>query len=196
MASASDNMHRANSGTLGPNWNGGCQIASNAAVGLSGGAFNVDWYTAIVFTSDCYSECAIAGTADADCAVAARVQDASNYYMLYNAGSGGLFLFSHDGGGFHNLNSFGGTVVLGDTIRIWPIGGDIHCYQNGIELAGSPIPDGTFTGGSPGIVCFGNSAGIGVDNWAASDGVAPAVGKYPFLNVGHRPYPYRPGVAR
>lgn len=196
MASASDNFNRANSGSLGPNWNGGCQISGNVAIGLNGSAFNVDWYTAVLFASDHYSECAIAGSANADNAVAARVQDAINYYMLYNAGSGGLFLFSHDSGGFHNLNSFGGTVSVGDMLRLWPIGTSIHCYKNGVELSGSPIIDGTLSGGSPGIVCFGNAAGLGVNNWSASDGIVVSTGRYPYVNLSQRPWPFAPGRAR
>lgn len=164
---ASDDFHVAGI-TLGANWHGGCQSNGTVAFGLVGGVFNIDWWTADAFNNDQYSQCVFA-TANADCAVAARVTDALNFYMLYNQGSGGLLLFKRVAGSFTSLNNFGGTVVNGDTIKLECIGTALHCYKNGSELSGSPIADATFGGGAAGIVCFGSSAASSVDDFLADN---------------------------
>lgn len=154
--------------TLGANWNGGCQSNGSVAYGLVGGIFNVDWWTADAFNNDQYAQCVIV-TTNTDCAVAARVVDALNFYMLYNAGSGGAFLFKRVAGSFTNLNSFGGTVSSGDTLKLECIGTSLHCYKNGVELSGSPITDASFASGAAGIVCFGNSTSASVDDFLANN---------------------------
>lgn len=162
-------------GTLGPNWHGGCQSSGLFAYGINGGAFNADWWTADAFNSDHYSQAGIAGTANADNAVAVRIQDANNFYMLYNPSSGGLSLFIRNGGSFTNIGSIGGTVIVTDTIKLEAIGTSLHCYNNGVELSGSPFTDATFSGGSAGIICFNNNPLLGLDNFRADNVGAPGV---------------------
>lgn len=154
--------------TLGANWAGGCQSNGSVAYGLVGGVFNVDWWTADAFNNDHYAQCKLV-TANQDCAIAARVTDALNFYMLYNQGSGGLLLFKRVAGSFTSLNNFGGTVSNGDTVKLECIGTAIHCYKNGGELSGSPITDSQFASGAAGIVCFGNSTTASVDDFLADN---------------------------
>lgn len=167
--SFSDDFNRADSGTLGANWNGGCQISNNRATGLTGGAFNADWWTANTVAADQFSQCEMSGGANADNAAAGRVQDASNFYMHYNAGSGGTYIFKRVGGSFSSLASFGGTIVVNDLLKIVCNGTTLQAFVNGTQVGSDVTGQTDFATGQPGIVCFGNSTSSGVDNWQGGD---------------------------
>jgi hypothetical protein len=131
--------------------------------------------------------------ANGDNGVALRHQSSTDqYYMVYNSGGGAFQVYLRNGGYtlLDTLSASAGLAV-GDVIRGEIDGNTIVGKVNGVPI-GSPVSaGGTLSGGQPGIVLF--NAFRGLDNWNAGD--LQKI-RNPYLNSGHRPYPFRPGIAR
>jgi hypothetical protein len=171
VSTATDNFTRANAATLGANWTAinsltSLQILSNTAQTQGTGAFQGNFYSAVTFPSDHWSQCTIGAVTSRSssyllCPV--RVQSgAESFYTImvttdgttqctirrFTAGAGTDIATCTQ-----NLNNLAGRAFqTGDFLTVTAVGSTITAYINGTQVA--TVTDANFTGGSPGILGF------------------------------------------
>jgi hypothetical protein len=168
---ASDDFNRADGGP-GPNWTavseGGMSISGQQVTGVVG-AGTGDIRTAEGYASDQYSQVEVTSTQLTGgqwVGPAVRLQGGgqNGYAGIYywNFGSPELRLYERSGGSWSQLGGYSsGPLPAGTKLRLVAVGNTISFQVNGVQRIG--ITDGSFTGGAPGIVAFGNPQ---ADNWS------------------------------
>jgi hypothetical protein len=179
----SDNFNRAN-GSLGPNWtaisDGGMSIASDQVIGTVG-ATTGDIRTAETYTSDQSSQVTVTSTALSGGqwvgpAVRMQASGQNAYVGLYywNFGSPEMLIFARISGGWSQLGSYNsGALSAGTTLMLQAVGSTITFWANGVLRIS--VTDGTFTGGAPGIMAYGNAT---ADNWSGQDATSGGATSY------------------
>ena len=170
---AADDFNRAD-GSLGPNWSdisdGGLVISSQVVTGTVG-QVSGDIWSAQAFGSDQYSQDEVTSaqlTGGQWVGPGVRLQNGGqNGYVgfyYWNFGSPELMLFKRSGGGWAEIG--GGAypvspLAAGAKIQVTAVGSKISLLLNGTAVIS--VTDTSFTGGSPGIVSYGNPT---ADNWS------------------------------
>src|SRR5689334_10734023 len=175
---ASDDFNRAD-GALGVGWtaisDGSMSISSQAVIGKAG-ATTGEIRTGETYPSDQFSQIQVTSTPLSGgqwAAAAVRVQNSgqNGYAGLYywNFGSPELMLFKRSNGAWTQLGATynSGTLAAGTQLRLVATGSTISFLQNGVQRIS--VTDTSFTGGSPGIMAFGNST---ADNWSGGSSFA------------------------
>jgi hypothetical protein len=169
---ASDDFNRADGG-LGPNWtavaDGGMSISSQMVIGMAGATAG-DIRTGATYPSDQYSQVEVTSarlTGGQWIGSAVRLQNGglNGYVGLYywNSGSPELMVFKRSGGGWTRLGSAysSGPLAAGTQLTLSVVGNSIVFLENGVQRIS--VADSSFTGGSPGIMAYGNAT---ADNWS------------------------------
>jgi Putative esterase len=173
---ASDDFNRADGG-LGPNWtdisDGGLAISSQLVMGTAGQVTG-DMWSAQAFGSDQYSQDEVTSTQltggqwiGPGVRLQNGGQDGYVGFYYWNFGSPELMLFKRSGGGWAEIG--GGAypvspLAAGTTIGLTAAGSKISLLLNGTTVIS--VTDTSFTGGSPGIVAYGNPT---ADNWSGGN---------------------------
>jgi len=172
---ASDDFNRADGG-VGASWtaisDGGMSIASQQVTGTAGVLTGGIW-AAGSFTSDQYSAVQVTSTQLTGgqwIGAAVRVQNGglNGYVGLYywNNGSPVLELFKRSGGNWAQLGGAysSGPLAGGTRLEVAAVGNTISFMENGVQRIG--VSDGSFTGGAPGMMAYGNAT---ADNWSGGN---------------------------
>ena len=173
---ASDDFNRADGG-LGPNWtdisDGGLAISSQLVTGTAGQVTG-DMWSAQAFGSDQYSQDEVTSTQltggqwiGPGVRLQNGGQDGYAGFYYWNFGSPELMLFKRSGGGWAEIG--GGAypvspLAAGTMIELTAVGSKISLLLNGTAVIS--VTDTSFTGGSPGIVAYGNPT---ADNWSGGN---------------------------
>ena len=173
---ASDDFNRADGG-LGPNWtdisDGGLAISSQLVTGTAGQVTG-DMWSAQAFGSDQYSQDEVTSTQltggqwiGPGVRLQNGGQDGYVGFYYWNFGSPELMLFKRSGGGWAEIG--GGAypvspLAAGTMIELTAVGSKISLLLNGTAVIS--VTDTSFTGGSPGIVAYGNPT---ADNWSGGN---------------------------
>ena len=167
VSTATDNFTRANAGTLGANWTAinsisSLQIVSNTAESNTTSAYNGNFYSAITFPNDQWSQCTISsivsgGTPIALCVV--RVQAAAeSFYYLQISGDGttsctiGKFAAGTKTDLTSSCTPPHHPLIAGDQLTLTVVGSTLTGYLNGFKIL--QVADTTYTSGSPGVVQY------------------------------------------
>lgn len=122
-----------------------------------------------IFPPDQFAECVIAwgASGSGQMGPAVRMNGVGNGYgALISRGSGVVQMAAFKNGAV--LATLGvSSAASGDLVRITAVGTTIAFQVNGVEVFS--ITDTFWDVGVPGIVSFGATFGIYVDNWSASD---------------------------
>lgn len=158
---ASDNFTRADNASLGTNWTAvptetGFSIASNKAVPFDRLVDSCQYYNAITWPNDQYSEITVATISSPGvdntgigCLVRAS-SSADTYYRAWAGGSAGnLYLRKRIAGAGTNLASFALSVTTGDKIRLIASGTTISVQVNGVQKIS--VTDASIASGNSGI---------------------------------------------
>jgi hypothetical protein len=207
MATASDDFNRANNADLGANWTptvGGDDtwtISGNQAVVSDDTSDCSEYYSAVAFGANQFSQCTIVAVGD-DVGVgpgpAVRVGSASKSYYSITCGSIGTQLRKAVAGTITEIDTDGTVWVNGDVARLEINGSTITVKRNGVEIAALTNTDGDLTTGQPGIFYSSVAAVPGaIDDWSGGDLVEGTLGYRCIDELGtRRPAPFRPGLAR
>ena len=169
--SATDDFNRADGG-LGPNWtamsDGAMAISSQAVIGTVGTTTG-EIRTGETYPGDQYSQVEVTSTQLTGgqwIGPAVRVQNGGqNCYLgiyYWNSGSPELMLFERNAGNWTELSAYNtAPLAAGTQLRLVAAGNTISFLENGVQRIS--LSDGTFTGGAPGIMAYGNAK---ADNWS------------------------------
>ena len=144
-------------------------ISSQAVTGTVG-ATTGEIRTAESYGSDQYSQVEVTSTQLTGgqwIGPAVRLQGGgqNGYVGIYywNFGAPQLRLYLRNGGNWTELGSayYSGALAAGTQLQVTAAGSTISFLENGTALI--TVTDGTFTGGAPGIVAYGNPL---ADNWS------------------------------
>ena len=179
---ASDDFNRADGG-VGAGWtaisDGGMSIASQQLTGTAG-VLTGDIWAANTFASDQYSAVQVTSTQLTGglwVGPAVRVQNGGlgAYVGIYswNNGSPVLELFKRSGGNWAQLGGSysSGPLAAGTQLEVAAVGNTISFMENGVQRIG--VSDGSFTGGAPGMMAYGNAT---ADNWSGGNAASYSVG--------------------
>lgn len=180
MATANDDFNRADAGTLGSNWTTQtnevtCGVTSNKVARTNIFNFNGNWYNAVSFTGDHYSQavCQV-NNADAGIAVRCRCQPSAQSYYAGGADANqfGTFkyrIWKNVAGTLTSLAAHGSQeTAAGDVVRLEVQGTSLKLFVNSVELLSTT--DSALSGGAPGLNADINPTGTAVwDDWVGSD---------------------------
>lgn len=172
---ATDNFNRTNAGTLGADWTDigatPISVAANQAVAAGTDFISFNYWNAIAFPSNQYSQFVIGTGSIGKCYwdAAVRVADVNNYYGFDVTNDGNTYnLYSTIGGAFNLLASGAYTPASGDTIRCDAKGSTIRGLINGAVVAS--VTDTNLTTGRAGITPASvGIATVTLDNWEGGD---------------------------
>lgn len=163
---ASDDMNRADAGTLGANWGSigtpVWTVVSNRAANVSAGAAISKWIGAGTFTAN-QSSRGSSPTLAAGSGVGPAVRigaGASGYGLLYDTTGWTAF----------NLGTFGvvgtgtWTATSTDIVDLSAVGTTMTVYLNGVS-SGWTFTDATYATGSPGFISNNTGTTQTFDNW-------------------------------
>lgn len=173
---ATDNFNRADSLDLGANWTPPAagfdplQIVSNAVRPQTITIFNGEYYSAISWPADQYSECRlIAIPATNGPGPAARMSTTDQTFYVVNANTGGLQLFRVLAGSVVQIGSSATVPVVGDILRIEAQGTTIRVLLNSVQQIS--VVDANIATGQAGIFVYEATAVTNsqLDEWAGGD---------------------------
>ena len=183
-STGSDDFNRAD-GALGANWtavsDGAMTISSQAVIGKAG-ATTGDIRTAEAYPSDQYSAVTVTSTQLTGgqwIGAAVRLQSGgSNGYAgiyYWNSGSPQLRLYKRSGGNWTQLGSSysPGPLAAGTQLQVTAVGSTISFLAGGVQRL--TVTDGSFTGGAPGIMAYGNGM---LDNWSGGSAGSGSGGSF------------------
>jgi hypothetical protein len=184
---ATDNFNRADNADLGTNWTPptgvtGWSISGNQALEDSGGAFCAEYWNAVSFANDQYSQAIVDGVTlesvvNNGAGVAVRIATGANTmyraYLNSNA-SGEIQLTKHVAGVVTELAQYtaGAAPALLDGIRLEVRGTTLKVYHSsagGAYVERISTDDSSIASGSAGIAGKANSNLNLVDNWDGGD---------------------------
>jgi hypothetical protein len=172
LNSAYDNATRAN-GAIGANWtltNNGFNITSNNFVGTTGGANNVAFWSASLFSASQFSQVtltALNGTVDFP-GVAVLLSGSGASTQGYNCieTTTNIYMQKIVGTSNTTLTSAASTGAAGDILRLEAApGGALTCYKNGVSTL--TATDTTYSSGQPGLFVNGSTATS--KNWSGGN---------------------------
>lgn len=176
MATASDSFTGSNVFSLSnysSNWTdnvGQLRLVSNAVTGNTAG-FDVASWNATSFGDAQFSQ-AVATAKDASCAaakgVAVQVSGTKFYYALWDRTDNHLYVGSYNAGTIDEDDAGIDSYSVNDVLRIECDGsGNITVKRNGVtKYTGAKT---AFTGGKPGLCCYGAGSVGELDDWQGGD---------------------------
>lgn len=156
---ASDNFTRANSTGLGTNWSvvtgqGSFDIVSDTAAAHDHTVDSVEFYNAIPWSNDHYSEVTVGLVRSTDGAGVGPVTRASasanTFYRAYATGAGNIHLSRRVAGTGASIATVAGSVSTGDKLRLVVAGTSLYVYKNGALVIG-PVTDTNIASGNAGM---------------------------------------------
>ena len=181
---ASDDFNRADGG-LGVGWtavsDGAMTISSQAVIGVAG-ATTGDIRTGEAYPSDQFSAVTVTATQLTGgqwIGAGVRLQSSgrSGYAGIYywNFGSPQLLLYKRSGGSWTQLGGAysPGPLAAGTQLQVTAVGSAISFLVNGVQRL--TVTDGTFTGGAPGIMAYGNGK---LDSWSGGSAGSASGGSF------------------
>lgn len=172
---ATDNFNRANAANLGANWTvitNAFAIASNEAQAASGAAPHENYYNAVTWPNDQYSQVVVGTvvetTVDKGVGPAVRITAGGDLYFL--AGGGDARVYKRIGGTYTQLGTTGAAVATGDVLYLEVQGTTLIAKKNGSSICGSPITDSALSAGNAGMWGYSDAAVLArADNWEGGD---------------------------
>ena len=181
---ASDDFNRADGG-LGAGWtavsDGAMTISSQAVIGAVG-ATTGDIRTGEAYPSDQFSAVTVTSTQLTGgqwIGAGVRLQSSgrNGYAGIYywNFGSPQLLLYKRSGGSWTQLGGAysPGPLAAGTQLQVTAVGSAISFLVNGVQRL--TVTDGTFTGGAPGIMAYGNGK---LDSWSGGSAGSGSGGSF------------------
>ena len=174
---ASDNFNRADASTVGSNWTDQLAahpagIFSNAVDVTTTGNINIEWYDAITWPDDQYSQATVVAVAAHTWAVGVRIPDSPNQDTGYwggcnnnDSGNNNRRIWKDSGGSFVNLASEAVNITAGDVVKLQVVGTTLKLFVNGDERLS--VEDSTYSSGNAGFGLFTSATDVSLlDDWS------------------------------